>query len=273
MYETGRVEKVNAADPAANPWIVGRAAAGGPRVRLLCFPQAGGSAGAFATWRQRLPDGLELLPVELPGHGTRRAEPMPATLEELAGAVLSGVTPELGAPYALFGHSFGALVAYELARQIRGSQLPQPQGLLLSAARPPHVPPPDTPHSRMHLQDDETLVNWLRETNGLPEALLRHPDYVRLVLTTMRADATLTSRYRRTEPEPLGCPLHVFGGLADPVVTPGDLEEWVGYEGPDFSLTLYPGDHFYLYEAPDALLNDIATTMRAGSATEGNNAL
>lgn len=271
MNETHRVGKVTAAESEANPWIVGRLAAGEPRLRLLCFPQAGGSAGAFAAWRSRLPDGLELLPVELPGHGTRRAEPMPGTLEELVAAVLDAVGPELDAPYALFGHSFGGLIAYELAREIGRRRLPPPQGLLLSAARPPHAPVPDTPHSRMHLQDDATLTDWLRRTNGLPEALLRHTDYVAVVLETVRADAALMARYRRGEPGPLDCPLHVFGGLADPVVGPAELEEWIHYEGPDFTLTLYPGDHYYLYEAPDALLGDIAA-LCAGSPAEGNNA-
>jgi surfactin synthase thioesterase subunit len=274
VNEADRAEKAAAAPTRPNPWIVGRTAAGPSAVRLLCFAQAGGSAGAFAAWRGVLPAGLELLPVELPGHGTRRAEAAPRTMAALAGAAVDALRGELDAPYALFGHSFGALVAYELAREIRRRGLPAPRGLLLSGTRPPHIPVPDTPHGRMHLQDDAALTQWLRRTNGLPEELLRHADYVRVVLETVRADATLTARYLggpHGPPEPVDCPLHVMGGLADPVVRPAELEDWADYEGLDLTLTLYPGDHYYLYQAPRPLLDDIARLLGAGSPTEGKN--
>lgn len=264
---------MNAVDSGANPWIVGRMSAGVPGVRLLCFPQAGGAAGAFSAWRGRLPAGLEVLPVELPGRGTRHAEPVPATMAELVDAALDGLEAELTAPYALFGHSFGALVAHGLAREIHRRHLPPPRALLLSAARPPHLLAPDTPHGRMHLAPDAELLDWLRQTNGIPEALLRHPDYVRMVLTAVRADALLTSRLRPGPPVPVDCPLHVLGGAADPVVPPRELEEWIHYEGPDFTLTLYPGDHYYLHEAADALLADIASLLRAGAEPEGTHSL
>ncbi|MDI5966360.1 alpha/beta fold hydrolase [Streptomyces sp. SL13] len=255
----------------ANPWIVGRFPAAGSGLRLLCFPQAGGAAGAFSSWRGRLPAGVELLPVELPGRGTRAAEPPPGTLQELAAAALDALRGELRAPYALFGHSFGALVAHELARRIHRAALPAPRALLLSAARPPHLPAPDTRRGRVHRAGDAELLAWLRETGGIPDALTRHPDHLRAVLAAVRCDIRLTDSYRLERPEPLPCPLHVFGGLSDPVVPPRDLEEWDAYEGPDFSLTLHPGDHFYLYAAPDALLRDIARLTRTAARPEGSN--
>ncbi|WP_441247476.1 thioesterase II family protein [Kitasatospora sp. McL0602] len=240
-----------------NPWIVGRLASGAPRARLLCLPHAGGSAGAYAAWRPVLPGAFEMVPVELPGHGTRAAVPYAASVPALVAELADALEGELASPYALFGHSFGALLALELALEIGRRGLPGPRALLVSAARPPHVVR-ERPEGD---EDDEQLLGWLLRTGGIPEVLLRHTEYVRQVLSTIRADLRLAEEFRWDGPRALPFPLHVLGGREDPVVTPAELEEWAEYEGPDLSITLHPGGHFYLFEHSTAVLGGIAAAL------------
>ncbi|GHE75308.1 thioesterase [Streptomyces longispororuber] len=248
------------ASPGARRWVTGRLAAGEPRVRLLCFPQAGGAAGAFSVWRPHLPDGLELAPVELPGRGTRGAEPLPTDLDTLVATLVDALATEFTRPYALFGHSFGGLLAYELALAAQRHGIAPPRAVLVSGARPPHLPPTAEP---VQERDDAGLLRWLRATGGMPENLLRHTGYVRSVLAAVRADLTLGTRHRRAEPAPLDCPLHTFGGSEDPVVSPGELRQWQPYATSGVRVTLYPGAHFYLYDDPARLLGDIAAVLTA----------
>jgi hypothetical protein len=127
-----------------NRWITGRLTAGAPHVRLICLPQAGGGVGAFSSWRAHLPDGVELAPVELPGRGTREADPMPARFDDLVDALYKGLLPELDVPYVLFGRSFGGALAYELTLRIEERGAPAPFATLVSASRAPQTPPTGT---------------------------------------------------------------------------------------------------------------------------------
>ncbi|MGW2636926.1 thioesterase II family protein [Streptomyces sp. NPDC001348] len=250
-----------------NNWVIGRLAAGEPTARVVCLPQAGGGAGAFSLWRPHLPQGLEMVPVELPGRGTRRTEPLSTDLEDLVEALLRGLSGEFDRPYALFGHSFGGLLAYELAlRILRPGVLRRPEAVLVSAARAPHT---RTPGAALHEKSDEELLRWLVGTGGMPESLLRHTAYVRTVLSAVRADLTLAAHHHRREPAVLDCPLYVFGGQDDPVVRPEDLEEWDACADSGAVITLCPGDHFYLYTGPAELLRHIGSLLGAATRPEG----
>ncbi|MFD9903985.1 thioesterase II family protein [Streptomyces sp. NPDC059063] len=249
-------------------WITGRLAAGDPdepKVRLLCFPQAGGAAGAFSVWRPHLPAGLEMAPVELPGRGTRRTEPLPDDLDALAETLVTALADEFDGPYALFGHSFGGLLAYELALRIARNGIAPPRAVLVSSARAPHRTTRTEP---VHERDDAGLLDWLRATGGMPEGLLRHTAYVRSVLDAVRADLTLGARHERAEPVPLDGPLYAFGGTDDTVVPPDELHDWEGCAASGVVITLYPGDHFYLYTDPGRLLADIAAVLGTGDRTD-----
>lgn len=248
------------ASSTARDWVVGRHAAGSPALRVVCFPPAGSGAMAYSAWRPHLPEGMEMLPVELPGHGTRLAEPLAESLADLVDGVLDSLDGALHAPYALFGHSFGGLLAYETALQAARRGLPGPRAVLLSSARPPDV----TPSVRWHLLDDAGLLEWLRVTGGMPEALLRHRDYVTRALAMIRADLVLAETYRRPSPERLACPLHVFAATDDPVTDAGLPAGWEVCAGGEFTVTWYPGGHFHLFEDPAPLLADLASLLLAG---------
>ncbi|MFC1421400.1 thioesterase II family protein, partial [Streptacidiphilus cavernicola] len=248
----------------AERWIVGAsgpAPASAPtsaRLRLFCFPNAGGTAGTYAGWRPHLPPGLSLLPVELPGHGARGHEDLAQDLEELAARALAALSGELDHPYALFGHSFGGLLAFEIARRIEREGLPAPRAVLVSAVRPPHLPKANPAATA----DDNQLLDWLVASGGLPEELLRHTAYLGRLLRCLRTDLTMAERYQPPGPAPLAAPLHVLGGLEDPVAPLEDLSDWIDWEGEaPFSTSLFPGGHSYLFDHPQPLLNHLATLL------------
>ncbi|MER7484423.1 alpha/beta fold hydrolase [Streptomyces sp. NPDC126497] len=261
-------------DPVApaTPWIAGRHAAGRPRLRLFCLPPAGGGAAFFSPWRPHLPRGVELAPVELPGRGSRIDEPVPYTLEPLVDALLEAVSDELDLPYVLFGHSFGAVVAYELTRRIeRRGGLPAPAALVVSAHRAPHVP---LGRERLAGSDDRTLAAWLHRHGGLPGELLEHPGFLSDLLRAVRADLGIAERYLLPGPVPVRCPLAVLAGADDGVAAPAAVEPWAGYGAPPPRTRLVPGGHSYPRTHPEATLTAVAGELRRlglqGLGTEGD---
>lgn len=246
--------------PRGELWVVGRLAVGTVHTRLICVPQAGARAGAFAGWRKHIPQGYELAPVELPGRGTRDAEPMPAHFDELADRLLTGLTPEFGMPYVLFGHSFGGALVYELSRRIADRGLPAPVATVVSGFRAPHIPPT----TAMGGATDEELLDWLIRNGGMPEELLAYKTFVRQIMRYIRTDLRIAESYSLGEPDPLPGPLHVFGGADDQVTPPDRLREWRACAGSDFSLTLLPGGHNYPHTDPATM---VAALMDALAGT------
>ncbi|MEZ0069286.1 surfactin synthase thioesterase subunit [Streptacidiphilus sp. MAP12-20] len=245
----------------AERWIVGptRSRTLEPCVRLVSFPNAGGTAGAYAAWRPHLPSGVLLCPVELPGHGVRGAEEPATDLGALAQSVLAALAREFatGEPYALFGHSFGGLLAFEVARRIEREGLPLPRAVVVSAVRAPH----EERARIVGLAEDE-LLEWLLASGGLPQELLRHTGYVRGLLRCLRADLLMADAYRVPGPVPLQAPLHVVGALADPVSPLDDLAGWEEWEGDaPFTTTFFPGGHGYLFEDPRPLVAHLAALL------------
>ncbi|MEG3629931.1 thioesterase II family protein [Streptomyces poriticola] len=245
--------------PAA-PWIIGRHAAGVPRFRLLCLPHAGGSATSFTAWRPHLPDGVEIAPVELPGRGSRIDEPVPHALPPLADDLLDGVRGELDLPYAVFGHSFGAVLGYELTRRIeRQDGLRAPSALLVSAHRAPHLPLARDPLTG---SSDQQLAAWLHGHGGLPEQLLHHPEFLRDLLHAVRADLTLAEAYLLPAPAPVDCPLIVLAGADDEVAAPARVEPWTAYSAGPPRMRVLPGGHSYPQAHPEATLTAVTEELR-----------
>ena len=235
-------------------WIGARFTAGRPRLRLLCLPQAGGSGAAFAAWRPYVPEGLELVALELPGRGARFDEPLPTALGPLADAALEGVRGELTLPYALYGHSFGGSLAYELTLRIERAGLPRPSALVVSAARAPHLP-----LGREAVADatEDELVAWLSRAEGLPRALLDHPEFLRELLRAVRADLVLAEGYRVPEPVAVGCPLLTLAGEEDEVATPAQVEPWAAYASGTYRTRVVPGGHAYPRTHPRSTLSAV----------------
>lgn len=208
--------------------------------RLFCLPHAGAGAAAYAGWRV---NGAAVCPVRLPGRESRIAEAPFERMRPLVESLASAIAPYLDRPYALFGHSMGAIVAFELARELRRRGQPGARLLLASGARAPqfrrdHVPNPDP--------TDEELLNALRQIDGSDGEWFDVPAVAHAVLPALRADTSLYRHYIYEEDEPLDCPIRAFGGLEDAHVTEEHLKPWAEQTRASFALQQFPGNHFYL---------------------------
>jgi medium-chain acyl-[acyl-carrier-protein] hydrolase len=234
------------------------------RLRLLCFPFAGGGARTFSAWLVDLPPELErtveLWAVNLPGRESTLADARFTDLGSLVEALRPQIAPVLRAPFAFFGYSMGALIGFELARSLRTEGLDGPVHLVVSAFRAPHLP---DPHEAMHDRPDADLVARLRELGGTPPEVLREPELIDLLLPLLRADLSICETYVHRAGEPLDCSLTAFGGADDAEVSREELEGWQSHARGPFELHVFPGGHFFIQTAQPLVLRLLARDVRA----------
>ncbi len=236
----------------------------GTRSRLFCLPYAGGGASIFRGWRRAAPIGIDLCPLQLPGREMRIREAPLRRVEPLVDALAEELRPHLAVPYALFGHSMGALVAFELTHRLAGLALPPPVRLFVSGARPPHLM--SGRPSVFQLPDAEFRAA-LRDLDGTPEAILADDELMDLLLPTLRADFELCETYRYQDRGLLPCPITALGGSRDPQVSQEDLDAWALLTGAGFESALLAGDHFFLIaQSSEVLRRVVARLEEAGPA-------
>ncbi|WP_121614368.1 thioesterase II family protein [Mesobacillus foraminis] len=227
-----------------------------PVVRLLCFPYAGGSALAYRKWTQSLADEIEVCPVQLPGRENRMAEEPIRALPKLIALLADELEPAINSsiPYAFFGHSMGALISYELAKEINKRSWKMPIQLFLSGKRPPQLSKKERPTYNL---PEKEFIDELRKMNGTPEEVLGNKEIMDLFLPIIRADFEIVDTYQFDLSSPLSCPITAFGGLNDPLTQKEDLDSWKELTTSEFNIHLFPGDHFYLFEHEKKLLKAI----------------
>ncbi|AOR31297.1 thioesterase [Streptomyces fodineus] len=238
-------------------WLRRHAGAAPPRLRLLCLPHAGGSAGFFHDWGHAFGDDVEVLAARYPGRQERIAEEPCGSVEELADALADELTPLLDTPLAVFGHSMGASVGYELALRLKARHQAAPALLMVSCRKPPHLLTPRT----AALADDTALMAEVRRLGGTDAALLADPDLRELVLPAIRADFAAVARYTARPGIALDCPVAGYLGADDPDITADDMAGWAGLAPKGFALTVLPGGHFYPVDRRDALVADIRARL------------
>jgi medium-chain acyl-[acyl-carrier-protein] hydrolase len=241
-------------------WITCRKPNPQARLRLFCFPYAGCGVSIFRAWSDGLPADVEVCPLQLPGRGTRLMEPPFTQLSPLVQALAEALFPLLDMPFAFFGHSLGALVSFELARQLRrqyGVGV-QPVHLFVSADRAPQIPYRDLPiHS---LPEGKFLVE-LRRLKGTPREVLEDEELMQTMLPVLRADFAVHETYVYLTEPPLNCPISAFGGLQDHKVSRRDLEAWRDQTTGSFSLQMFAGDHFFLNTTQPVLLGVLSQEL------------
>jgi surfactin synthase thioesterase subunit len=211
------------------------------RVRLVAFAHAGGGPMCFLPWARGLAPAIELWHVTLPGRGARWREPFARTWRPTVDAIAAAIVCDVPAPVALFGHSLGALLAFEVARGLTRAELP-PVHLIVSGR--------GAPDGALRLEVPETDAELLRHADlvygGVPEQVRAAPDVVAHFLPILRADLELTRAYAPTSDTTLTCPITVMTGVADPIAPPAALEGWSRQTSGDTELHVLPGGHFAL---------------------------
>jgi len=220
------------------------------RLRLYCFPYAGGGGWTFTSWTRDLPgdvrDQTELWAITVPGRERGASERRFGSIGELAKAVCAEIGPGPQWPCAFFGHSMGALLGFEVARRLEASLAGGPVHLIVSGYPAPQLP---DRIPAVHNKPDAAILRRLRQLGGTPDAVLDDPELRDLMLEMLRADLELCETYKYHDQEPLGCSMTAFGGNDDPHVRADELSHWREQTSSAFTMRTFPGGHFYLETA------------------------
>ena len=225
----------------------------------MCFPHAGGGASTFFSWPDQLPPWIDVVPVQPPGRENRIDEPAFEDVASLVVAARDGLREALTPPFALYGHSLGALVAFELASSLADEGAPMPELLIASGHRAPHLPLRRKP---IHTKRDRGFVRALRDLGSIPVEVLDHDEMRELLLPMLRADFRCFETYRFVPHRPLVSPIVAMGGASDPLVPSSDLSAWAEHTTSGSTTRIFPGDHFYLVEQHREVLSAIERDLR-----------
>ncbi len=248
--------------PARSRWVQVSLPRPGARLRLICLPPAGGGASRYRDWPAHLPDDVEVVSVQLPGRENRFNEQPIESMEQLVDPLLDELASYVTRPFALFGHSMGALIAFELARGLRPGGA-APVHLFASGCQAPHLPSrsPD-----WHTLPDPEFIAKIESLGGIPPELLAESQFLDLMLPTLRSDCTLAETYVCRPEPPLSCPVSAFGGLLDEEVFPEDVHAWAQHTTGPFQAHLLPGDHFFVNSALRDLLGLVVSALESTSS-------
>jgi medium-chain acyl-[acyl-carrier-protein] hydrolase len=236
-----------------------------PGQTLVCLlPYAGGSASSYWSWANLFPADVAVSAVQLPGRQDRWQE-TPYTDFGILAADLADeiIDVAAGNPYLLVGHSLGAALGYEVAREMGARHASAPALLVVSAAPAPYVTTDSVPADQL---SDRELIEQTRELGLLPAQVLANDELLELVLEALRADVALADSYRYVSGPPLSCPVSVFGGRQDPLVPAAALNSWTSLTANRTVIRVYDGDHFYLWGREREVASAILTDLRALAA-------
>lgn len=233
-------------------------------LQLFCFPYAGGSAQVFRPWQRHFSSGVCLWLAHLPGRGYRIAEPPFNSLKELVDVLANAIAPVLRKNYVFCGHSMGALISFELARELRRRNQALPGALFVSGRRAPQIPASGPPLFNL---PEEDFISYLKNLNGTPRELLEDPEVLRLFLPTLRADFQSTETYAYKPEAPLACSIYAYGGLQDQEVPSASLQAWRHQTSGKFTARMFPGDHFFIQSSTasfaQVLSRDVQEELRS----------
>ena len=244
--------------PNANAWLVYPRPNPQARLRLFCFPYAGGGASIYRLWPSELPPDVEVCSIQPPGRENRLREKPFTHIFPMTQTLVQVLQPHLDAPFAFLGYSLGTLAGFELARELRRQRAPGPVHLFVGGRRAPQIPDPEPPI--FNLPEPEFVVE-LRRLSGTPEAVLQHPELMQLLIPVLRADFAINETYPYTPEPPLDCPITAFGGLEDEEASQEDIGAWREQTRGSFRLQMFPGGHFFLNDSRAALLKSISEDL------------
>jgi len=240
----------------------GRVPSPGAGHRLFCLPFPGAGASAYLEWAQALPSSIELCSIQLPGREDRFPEDPITSFPVLVEQISSAVGEQLRGPYSLFGHSGGALLAYEVARTLAARGRSEPAHLFVSGENAPAARPPAV---HAHRLPDAEFLSYVRARGGLDAEFLENEELVELVLPILRADFTWYETYRHERDAMLDCPITVYASPADGLVDLDALGRWRDHTTGPFEVHLVEGDHFFVWGAREQIIGHLVGALKSGS--------
>ncbi|MCG5216570.1 alpha/beta fold hydrolase [Streptosporangium soli] len=229
--------------------------------RLVVIPHAGGAPAVLRPFAELLRPEIETWFAHLPGRESRFAEPAWTSLPDIVAEVCAAITAAIAPPYALFGHSMGGLIAFEVTRELTAWGFPPPVQVIVSACPAPSAA--GWPDLREALTDDARLRSWLIELGGVPPGLLASEEMLGLLLPTIRADLQACESYAYRPGPPLPVPLAVYGGRGDRHVPEPALRRWAEHVVGEPAMELFDGGHFYLFDNERAIASRLRSTLSA----------
>lgn len=229
------------------------------RIRLFCFPYAGGGSAIYRPWVRELARSVEVVPALLPGREARLREPAYTRMEQLVESLGREIVPYLDKPFAFFGHSMGGLISFELARHLRTERRIEPDHLFISGRRSPQVPRID-PY--IHDLPEPEFIAELEHLNGTPREVLEHKELMEMLIPMLRGDFSVCHTYKYVPGVPLRCPMTVLGGTHDESTPREQIEAWRVETTGSFRVHMLEGDHFFINQKHAEILRIIDEALR-----------
>lgn len=246
--------------PVGSSWLPRVRSKVESKLKLFCFPYAGGATYSYSSWDSLLPQEIEVCPVELPGRASRMREPAAKSIRRLVQSMGPALLPYMDRPFAFYGHSMGALISFELARELRRSHQLQPAHMFVSSCL--------APHSRRRREKvtynlpEPEFIAELRSFNGTPSEVLEHSEeLIQLTMPLLRADFEACQTYEYIAEPLLECPLTVLGGLQDKGLSRSDLDEWREQTTSACTVRMLSGDHLFINTAQTWILRMLAEEL------------
>ncbi len=240
-----------------NPWFLIPKSIEKPRFRIFCIPYAGGNASAFHKWAGSFEQD-ELFAAQLPGRAFRRREPLIRDAHAMVAALIEAMDGSLDVPFVLYGHSMGGLLAFELARALRGGGHREPSALIISGRRAPQIPGAE---AIAHDMPDDRFWTTIGQLYGTTPALLNSADLKAMLLPVFRADFQLLNGWSYTDGAPLSCPIYALGGEEDPGIPVENLEAWRDQTTGGFEQKMFAGGHMFIQPREAEFLGELKSIV------------
>lgn len=221
-------------------------------LRLVCFPHAGGSAAFYRGWATHERPDVEVLAIQYPGRMNRLGEPLIDEIGAMADALAGVLARSVAAPFAFFGHSMGATIAFETIQRLARDHLPHPVRLFASARKGPACHRP----GQRHLANDEAIIAYLRKLGGCEAEVFQQPQLLPLLLPIIRSDFKLGETWAPPPDARVDCPITAFVGDEDPEVTIEEAASW-GRASDHFEMRVFRGHHFYLLDHRSEVIDHV----------------
>ncbi len=242
-----------------NDWFITFKPKHNAPIRLFCFHYGGGGASSFRLWVNDIIDSVEVITVQLPGREERYNEPLLNNIHSIINELCDNFYQYTNKPCIFFGHSLGALIAFEFARKLRKKKMIQPKHLIVSGTQAPQVLRKKPP---IHKLSDERFIKELEKYKGIPAPMIENKELISMFLPAIRADFCVIETYEYQNEYPLPYPITALGGLSDDTFKIENLTEWKVQTNDLFEYHFFPGNHFFIRTAYKEVINAVNAILK-----------